>query len=211
MKVTRGILAAIVFSSATAHASIITLESQWCCSGMPGTMTFSYDDAIIDGVNDDYLDGPLQQNQVQLGYYSNAIVDARYVVNSGVDSGKIYSFVQGSSNQIGINRKFNANGTSVSIFFNLFDGIEESLWNIGIEGYPPLTDSLQELPTIAVADMATMFSSGPLTGHAFSILRYDNNLAFKQVASVPEPATLSLFVAGVIGLFAANRRHRVVR
>jgi len=203
MKVTTGILAAIVFSSATAHASVITLESQWCCAGMPGTLTFSYDDSTPDGVDDEDL--VITNDSPQVGSYLNSIISASYVVNSGVGAGRTFSMLPGDSSSITI-RKFPGvyGPASVLISANLYEGSDLFSMVTRIEGEPPLTDDLSNLPlTVKADDTYLAIGSFPL-----SPILYGDQRVFKQVASVPEPAILGLFVAGAIGLFGANRKRR---
>ena len=203
MKALRPLVIFLFFFSVSAHANHITLESQWCCAGIPGILTFTYDDTALDTFLDADLDGPLAPDDVQIGVYSNAILSASYLVTSGADIGKVYSFVPGSTSTISIVRKYNANGTTTSIFMNLYDGANPLDVFLGIEGIPPSTDSLSELPGSKIADLATLQLG-------FKILSQSGygELVFKEVATAPAPAAAWLFGPALLGLIGVSRSRK---
>lgn len=199
-------ITALLFSTST-HASLITLESKWCCGGpasIPGTLTFTYDDSTPDSVDDEGL--VIDNDNPQFGSYQNAIVAATYVVTSGINNGKTFTLAQGSTNSILIRRYPSVFGpASVIIDMNLFDGSTEFDTWMRIEGIPPATDDLSELPlTIRADDTVLMIGDIiPLTP-----ILYANNRVFNQVVTTPLPTTAWLFGSCLLGLVGFSRKRK---
>lgn len=205
MKFVKSLFILACLISTSAHASLVTLESNWCCGGIPGTFTFTYDNTISDSIHDEYLDGPLAPNQVQNGQYDNAILSATYVVNSGINKDKIFSFNQGDSSSIRINRKSVSLGTTLWISLDLYDGDDKVIVFLGVEGISPLNDSLLELPNTRKADMATLQIGSMLSNET-----YPGGFVFKDVSNVPIPSAAWLFGPSLLGLAGVVRKRNVI-
>lgn len=202
MKALGALLTVLVLLSEPAHASLVTLESQWCCGGVPGTLTFTYDDSTPDSVDDEGL--VIDNNNPQVGSYQNAIVAANYVVTSGANTGKTFTLIADTPNSIVIRRYPGVLGpASVRINASVFDGTDIVEMSMRVEGIPPLTDDLSELPFTVVADDTTLFIGPPLTP-----IRYENNRLFKEVPSVPVPASAWLFASSLLGLVVRLKKQK---
>lgn len=203
MKLLHMTLVTSLLFSISAHANLITLQGYSPSSTrLGGTLTFTYDDTVLDSVQDEYLDGPLPSNQVtQYGVYQNAITSASFTSTTGTTNGKVFTLVPNSSNTIQIWRR--TGHSKIIVDMSLSDGeLTDIFHTYNTFGTTP-SDGLSTLlqPIDFVDDHYWIFL-GDMQDF------YGGPGPFTVVSSVPIPTAAWLFGSSLLGLARLSRKRK---